>query len=427
MSGSNILIVEDELLIARQLKKKLMRLGYSVTGIVSSGEEAIQEVEDKQPDLVLMDIVIKGDMDGIETAEIIQRDFHKPVIYLTAYADDETIERAEVSAAYGYIVKPFQDREVHAMIKLALNRHRRDESLLGTASVVENLGQAIRLTATRLALQVTNAGVEDLENALRIGLDKEQFELYYQPQVSLVTGEIVGAEALVRWNHPTRGLLRPMHFVPQCEELGLIQALGDWVLNTACAQARSWEGLRDRPIKIAVNVSSKEIQRKQFAGSIARLLSVHGLEPELLELEITESIALSKNSEEVRKLREVKELGVLLSIDDFGTGYSGLGYLQNFPFDILKLDRCFIQNITRNREYLSITLSILALAKNLGLQTVAEGVESEEELAFLVSQGCDTMQGYLFSRPVSADTFVELVQADRRLPLTQLQSRSETD
>ena len=149
MSGSNILIVEDELLIARQLKKKLMRLGYSVTGIVSSGEEAIQEVEDKQPDLVLMDIVIKGDMDGIETAEIIQRDFHKPVIYLTAYADDETIERAEVSAAYGYIVKPFQDREVHAMIKLALNRHRRDESLLGTASVVENLGQAIRLTATR--------------------------------------------------------------------------------------------------------------------------------------------------------------------------------------------------------------------------------------------------------------------------------------
>jgi EAL domain-containing protein (putative c-di-GMP-specific phosphodiesterase class I)/AmiR/NasT family two-component response regulator len=427
MSGHRILIVEDELLIGRQLEKKLHRLGYVVTGIVSSGDAAIRAVSEDDPDLILMDIVIKGDMDGIETAEIIQRDLRKPVIYLTAYADDETISRAEVSPAYGYIVKPFQDREIHAMIKLALNRHRRDETLLETASVVEHLGQALKSTASRLAIQVTHPSAEDLQTALRTALEAEQFELHYQPQVSLATGEIVGAEALVRWNHPVRGLLRPGHFIPQCEELGLIGELGDWVLDAACRQARFWQELRSQPIKVAVNVSSQEIQQKRLAESVAASLAAHGLDPSLLELEITESVLLNKSAAEVRKLHEVKELGVLLSIDDFGTGYSGLNYLQSFPFDILKLDRCFVQNITNNPEYLSITLAILGLAKSLGLQTVAEGVESEEELAFLMRQGCDMMQGYLFSRPISADAFDAMVRAGRRLPLAAVQNAGATD
>lgn len=410
---TRILIVEDEILIAHQLAMKLQRFGYEVVGMVASGEEAIRAATTQRPDLVLMDIVIKGGMDGTEAGAIIQHDHGIPVIYLTAYADDATIAKAERSGGYGYVLKPFQEREVHAMIKLALNRHRDDSKLRQTLSVAEGLGEALRSTLAKVILQVERSDRPTLESELAGAVDRNELEIFYQPQLSLVTGHIVGVEALLRWHHPERGLLMPNRFIHLAEESGLIQPIGAWVLERAALQVKDWQARFEPAIRLAVNVSIRQLKKEDFVEQIASLIELTGFPPPLLELEMTETLAMDRTPVEMRMLERLKALGVKLAIDDFGTGYSALSYLHLFPFDCLKIDQSFIRHISDSPNFTGITAAILQMAHSLNLFTVAEGVEQAAQLAFLAEKGCSAMQGYLFSPPVPGRD-IEAMLAEKR-------------
>ena len=253
-----------------------------------------------------------------------------------------------------------------------------------------------------------------LENDLRHGLEREEFVVYYQPQVNISTGQIVGVEALLRWQHPDRGLVMPMEFIPVAEETGLIVPLGEWVLRTACAQAKAWQDAGLSPLRMAVNLSARQFQQRDLAEKVRQILQETGLDPHCLQLEITEGVAIQDVDFAIMMLRHLKEMGVQIAIDDFGTGYSSLSYLRRLPIDVVKIDQSFVRDLTTNPKDAEIAATVISMAHNLDLGVVAEGVETEEQLAFLKQRDCDEMQGYLFSRPVSAEALQEiLVQDDR--------------
>ncbi len=410
-----ILIVEDEVLIAHQLRRKLEGLGYEVVAIVTNGLDALRIAADETPDLVLMDIVIQGDMDGIEAADILIKDHHIPVIYLTAYADNDTLRRAEDTRAYGYILKPFNEREVHAMIKMTLSRFEHDHGLMQSLNTAGKLGKALETTLKKMVLQVNRSDTSSLEKDMIHAMERGEIVMHYQPQVSLFNGHIVGAEALMRWHHPERGLLYPGKFIPIAEENGLIEAMGEYALEKSCRQMRAWHDQFGKPLKLSVNVSVRQLHDENLAKRFARILERTGYDPALLELEVTESLLLQDTARETRPLFALKDLGLLLAIDDFGTGYSALAYLKKFPFDIVKIDRSFIRNISENGEYMPITTAILKMTRDLGLTSIAEGVETTRELEFLRLHQCDSMQGYLFSPALAAEQFTRLIESDARL------------
>lgn len=258
-----------------------------------------------------------------------------------------------------------------------------------------------------------------LENDLRRALERQEFVVYYQPQVSLHTGQIVGVEALVRWQHPDRGIIPPMEFIPLAEETGLIVPLGDWVFRVACAQHRTWQEAGFPPLRIAVNLSAHRFKQKGLIRDVVRILQETGLDPGYLELELTESHLMENVESTISLLHELKALGIHLSIDDFGTGYSSLSYLKRFPIDTLKIDRSFVLDITHNPDDAAIALAIIAMAHSLGLKVTAEGVETKEQLEFLRAHQCDTMQGYYFSRPVPAEVITQLLQEKRGLKIEE--------
>jgi len=255
-----------------------------------------------------------------------------------------------------------------------------------------------------------------LDSALRQALVRQEFELYYQPKVSLHTGRIVGAEALLRWHHPEMGMVAPAVFIPLAEETGLIVPIGAWVLQTACAQNRQWQDQGMQPICISVNVSARQFRHADLVDTVARVLRETGLDPGHLELELTESLMMENAAQAVEKLKILKGMGVGLSIDDFGTGYSSLSYLKRFPIDTLKIDRAFIRDIVTDQDDAAITRAVIALAHNLNLTVIAEGVETEAQLLFLSEHGCDEMQGYYFSRPVPAAEFASIRTDGKGLP-----------
>ncbi len=265
-----------------------------------------------------------------------------------------------------------------------------------------------------------NIGSSDrlaLQSSLRHALERQELLLYYQPQVNLKTGQIVGAEALVRWQHPERGLISPDKFIPIAEETGLIVPIGEWVLKTACQQTKVWQNAGFSHLRIAVNLSSRQFSQIDLRHQLVAILMETGLDPKYIELELTESMLVHNTEVAIRRLNALKSLGVEIAIDDFGTGYSSLSYLQQFPFDILKIDRCFIQNITDNPNKAAITKAIIEMAKTLNLKLMAEGVETEAELSFVCQNHCDGMQGYLFSRPLPSHDFEQLLKKNKRLPL----------
>jgi EAL domain-containing protein (putative c-di-GMP-specific phosphodiesterase class I) len=252
-----------------------------------------------------------------------------------------------------------------------------------------------------------------LENDLRRALERDELLLHYQPIVDAETRVIVGAEALVRWRHPTLGLLMPGEFIAVAEENGLIVALGDWVLRTACAQNRGWQRAGLPPIRVVVNLSGRQLRQGTLTDTVRAALNASGLEPRWLGLELTESMLMDRQYECVAALQALRAMGLRLSIDDFGTGYSSLSYLKHFPVDTLKIDRCFVRDLTTVPDDAAITSAIIAMAHALDLRVVAEGVESEEHLTFLRSQGCDEVQGHLLGRPVPAERFAEWLARPR--------------
>jgi diguanylate cyclase (GGDEF)-like protein len=259
-----------------------------------------------------------------------------------------------------------------------------------------------------------------IESALRNALERNEFVLYYQPQVDLASGEIVGMEALIRWNHPELGMVPPSRFIGVAEETGLIVQIGAWVMRAAAAQNKAWHDAGFGRLRVAVNLSARQFGDPALIGGIESVLADTGLDPACLEIELTESLFMSEVTPAVDLLHRMKALGVNLSIDDFGTGYSSLSYLSRFPIDVLKIDRSFVADITDDANDAAIVSSIIALAHNLKLSVIAEGVETAEQLDYLRSQGCDQMQGYYFSRALPAAEFEQLLRQRRSLPMLQL-------
>ena len=623
MENIKILIVEDELLIAENLAMKLKKFGYIIGDIVSSGKAALEYIKSDKPDLILMDIAIKGSMDGIETAAKIGEIEKIPIVYLTAYADDKTLDRASQTNCYGYILKPFKDRELHATIKITLKKHQEqteiqnsfneainqyfseensisidshidsltqlpnrllvrelfeqllskyknpsnpselqpqkqetaehitnsnisktnktqtnknilgiiyleldklqrindslgNESgdlliqgvaerlkkcsdncddncggesciarlhnsefviLLGGITLRQQAGDFARIVLERLnkpfsiggkeifltasigialypldqveidrllkqakramkhaqeqggnqykfytaALKMSGSLVSEdylsLETDLHYGLERKELELYYQPKINLRTGQIESTEALIRWNHPKLGVIPPDKFIDIAEASSLMESIGEWALKEACQKTHKWHQAGFNYLTTAINLSGCQFKQLDLFHKLTQILFDSNLDPQFLELELTEKILVDNVKANVQRMNLIKKLGIKIAIDDFGTGYSSLGYLQQFPFDTLKIHRSFLKNIDRNPTNAIITKSIIEMAHQLKLKVVAEGVETQAELAFLVEHKCDRAQGYLFSRPLPTKEFEQLLLSRKCFPI----------
>jgi diguanylate cyclase (GGDEF)-like protein len=247
-----------------------------------------------------------------------------------------------------------------------------------------------------------------LEGDLRKGLERNEFELHYQPKMALESEKITGFEALVRWNHPERGVISPLEFIPLAEQSSIIVTLGEWVLETACRQMKSWLKM-NLPLKnIAVNLSGRQFKQEDLVPNVKKIISDSGIDPEFLELEITETILMANLDTITVKLKQLSEMGIKLSLDDFGTGYSSLRYLNSFPLDNIKIDQTFVKDIS-TEENATIAKAIVSLAQSFGLKTIAEGVESEDQKIIMREIGCDFIQGYLLGKPIPAKEVTQLL------------------
>jgi diguanylate cyclase (GGDEF)-like protein len=579
-----IFIVEDELIAAESLSIDLTKLGYQVIGKANCQEKALQSISKTHPDLVLMDIKLKGDQDGINIAEEIQKNWEIPVVYLTAYADEKTLQRAKKTYPYGYIVKPYKIQDLQTSIVIALNKHQqlmlvqktlnreqkklhylttndpitklpnqlsllenfegiveclyqqnkedlsqenteeseaflaeiipifyinldrfsliRDEfgnelanfllrgiterlksnvppnsiisSLQGDEFAIvippistkqvaidlakklisnihkpfnyqkqeifvdlsigisfyplqgEDIYKLLRNAKKALeklqklggnqyqvyspAFHSYNPKEIELETKLNHALENNELEVFYQPIIAIETGKIIGAEALLRWKTKDEGLISPSVFIPIAEQTGLIETMGDWVLQTACFQTQTLHQKGFSDLKISVNFSARQFNQEDLAHKIGIILATTALNARYLQIELRESILVDNPTISQRKLAMLKNLGLQIAIDDFGTGYSSLSYLQNFQFDLLKIDRCFVTNINNNYKNTAITQALIEMSHQLKLQVVAEGVETQAELAFLQQHNCDYFQGYLFSRPLPFSEYLKLLQ-----------------
>jgi len=252
----------------------------------------------------------------------------------------------------------------------------------------------------------------NLETALRLAYEREEFVLHYQPQIDIRSGRVVGMEALIRWQHPAWGLLTPDKFISVAEESGLIEQLGEWSLRRACLQAREWQLSKLPPLKMAINISARQLQRPfDFCRKVLDVIQRVGLDPALVELEMTETLLLQNAEENISALKELGERQVRIAVDDFGTGYSSLSYIKQLPIDTLKIDRSFTRNLPDDHEGLAIVQATVLMGHKLGLRITAEGVETREQLAALRRMGCDEYQGYLFSKPLPAEQISELLRA----------------
>lgn len=319
------------------------------------------------------------------------------------------------------ISQPFlvDDRELFVTTSVGISVFPEDgdnpESLVKNADIAMYRAKDLGRNSYQLYTPQMNAKTFErlaMENELRKALERGEFLLNYQVKVNLDTGGIAGAEALVRWLHPELGLVPPVDFIPLAEDTGLIVPLGEWVLKAACEQNKQWQKRGLPPIRMAVNISPHQFNQVDLVGRVRKILDETHLDPKYLELEVTESVLMEHMETAAHMLNELRALGVVTSIDDFGTGYSSLAYLKRIPIDALKIDASFMQDITTDDSDAEIVSAIIGLAHNLRLKVVAEGVENEEQIAFLRSHGCDEIQGYLVSRPVSPENFERLFVQD---------------
>lgn len=324
------------------------------------------------------------------------------------------------------LVQPFtlMGQEVYATVSIgiAVNTRATDrpEDLLRDADAAmyraKGLGKA-RHEMFDPDLHLRALSRLQLEADLRRAIERKEFLVHFQPSVSLQTGKMTGAETLVRWQHPQRGLVSPSEFIPVAEETGLILAIGEWALRTACAQTKAWHDAGHAGLRVAVNFSARQFQHPSLPDLIRDVLKETGLPARALDLEITESTAMRNVDESIKMLNELTAMGMQISIDDFGTGYSSLGTLKRFPIHTLKIDQSFVRGIPSDPDDSALTIAIIALAHSLKFRVIAEGVETDAQLAFLRSHQCDEMQGYLFSPPIPAAAFTKLVQEGRCLAL----------
>ena len=306
----------------------------------------------------------------------------------------------QISASIGISIYPDDGDDAETLIKnadVAMDRAKQGEAPDGYLFFSPDMN---RRALERLKL----------ESNLRRALERNELLLYYQPQLNLESGKIIGAEVLLRWNHPGTGMISPADFIPLAEETGLIIPIGEWILETVCARNKEWQRAGLPIVKLAVNISAKQF-RPTLPRLVAEILARHELDARFLELEITESMIMQNVEGVIAMMDDFQLLGTSLSLDDFGTGYSSLSYLKRFPIDKLKIDQSFVRGVTQDADDEAITKAIISLSKNLGLCVIAEGVETEKQLAFLKSSGCEEIQGYYYSRPLPEDDFVKFLRS----------------
>ncbi|MDH3977467.1 MAG: EAL domain-containing protein [Gammaproteobacteria bacterium] len=323
--------------------------------------------------------------DAVTVAERIRNELTKPVQHLG--------HEFVVTSSIGVSLYPDDGADIESLLKNA------DVAMYQAKNAGRN---SVRFYSGTMSLRSLER--LELENGLRYAIQRDELDLHYQPKIDLATGKLIGVEALLRWEHPERGNIPPSNFIPLAEECGLISELGAWVLRTACLQTKVWEEKWGSKICIAVNVSSQQFFNNEFADLVLKEVVDTGINPKTLQLELTESILMNDVKETVVALNKLKSAGISLAMDDFGTGYSSLSYLTRLPLDTLKIDRSFVMDLEHNRENAAICAAIIAMAHNLNLVVVAEGVETEAQRDYLHSLNCDQIQGYLISKPLPAKT-----------------------
>jgi diguanylate cyclase (GGDEF)-like protein/PAS domain S-box-containing protein len=340
-------------------------------------------------------VVLLSEMDQPEDAALSARRMLKSV------AEPHSIDQHDlhVTTSIGLSVYPDDGLDAETLIKNA------DTAMY---QAKENGRQSYQFFMP--AMNVRAVERQSIEESLRRAMERQEFSLHYQPKINLRTGEITGAEALIRWTHPTRGPVSPAQFIPVAEDCGLILPIGQWVLREACKQAREWVTAGLPLATMAVNISSMEFRDDNFLQSVFAILKETGLDPKSLELELTESVLMKRAESAASVLKTLRASGVQIAVDDFGTGYSSLSYLRKFPIDALKIDQSFVRQITTARDDTTIVTAVISMGRSLKLRVVAEGVETQEELEFLRAHQCDEAQGYFFSRPVVAEQFAKLLE-----------------
>jgi diguanylate cyclase len=340
-------------------------------------------------------VVLLSEMQHSEDAAVTARRL------LQAVADAHTINQQDlhVSTSIGISVYPEDGLDAETLIKNA------DTAMY---QAKENGRQSYQFFKSSMNERAVER--QSIEEGLRRALERDEFTLNYQPKVNLMTGRITGAEALLRWTHPERGPVSPALFIPVAEDCGLIVSIGNWVLREACKQAQTCVVAGLSLTSIAVNISAMEFRHERFLEGVFEILEETGLDPRFLELELTESVLMKRVEATGSILKTLRAAGVRVAVDDFGTGYSSLSYLRKFPIDALKIDQSFVRHITTSLGETSIVTAIISMGRSLGLRVIAEGVETQEELAFLQAQECEEAQGYYFSRPLPLGQFIKLLE-----------------
>ena len=398
-----ILVIEDEEIIRENILKLLKAEGFDVTG-AENGTQGLNAAVSNLPDVIICDVMMP-ELDGYEVLMALRSNpvtATLPFVFLTGKAERSEMRQGMELGADDYLTKPFTKAELVGAIS---SRLKKQEAVAEQYNTWRSQSSAIIPDAADK--------LEQIKTSLCDALEREEFQLYYQPQVNVETGKIMSAEALIRWLHPEKGLISPAQFIPSAEATGFIVQLGEWVLQTACRQMQVWQNAGFSGLRVAVNLSARQFHQPDLSSRVAQILAEIGLEPSSLELELTESLMVEDAPSAIATLQQLKSLGVSISIDDFGTGYSSLSYLAQYPFDTLKIDRCFISNITQGCTNAAIVKAIIQMAHSLCLEVIAEGVETEAEKDFLWRYKCDTMQGYLFSPPLPAADFEQLLVAGK--------------
>jgi predicted signal transduction protein with EAL and GGDEF domain len=350
-------------------------------------------------EFVLTAPALISEQDAAPVAQKILETLHQP------FAVDA--HELHVSASIGISIYPDHGADAEALMRAAdiAVYHAKDSGRANYQYFTAALNGAVQ-RRLKLASQ------------LRHAVARGELSMHYQPQIDMASGRIIAAEALVRWHEPGLGLIPPSEFIPIAEETGLIIPIGEWVLRTACAQLRSWHDAGYSDLKIAVNLSTRQVIQQGFVDTVARVLAESGLAPAVLDLEITESLLMQPSDENLAALSRLSGMGIQLSVDDFGTGYSSLSYLKRFPIHTLKIDQSFVRGIDRDQDDMTIVAAIIAMAQSLRLKVIAEGVETAAQGSFLKEHGCFLAQGYYYSRPMSPELFSELL---RQQPITRLE------
>ncbi|WP_445173346.1 EAL domain-containing protein [Microcoleus sp.] len=394
-----ILVIEDEQIIRENILKLLKAEGFDVTG-AENGAQGLNAAVSNLPDVIICDVMMP-ELDGYGVLMALRSNpvtATLPFVFLTGKAERSEMRQGMELGADDYLTKPFTKAELVGAIS---SRLKKQEAVAEQYNTLRSQSSAL--------IQDAADKLEQIKTSLCDALEREEFQVYYQPQVNVQTGKIMSAEALIRWLHPEKGLISPAQFIPSAEATGFIVQLGEWVLQTACRQMQVWQNAGFSGLRVAVNLSARQFHQPGLSSRVAQILAEIGLEPSSLELELTESLMVEDAPSAIATLQQLKSLGVSISIDDFGTGYSSLSYLAQYPFDTLKIDRCFISNITHGCTNAAIVKAIIQMAHSLCLEVIAEGVETEAEKDFLWRYKCDTMQGYLFSPPLPAGDFEQLL------------------